>query len=123
MDDIESDVQTDSDESNKDSNDEKDSDDEASKSGSDSEGEGSDDEQEDVTEDSLKEKITEGKAAIKAGRERLSEVRKEKKEAIDYLSTLKKNIGRAQKEKNAFCSLKRSEVKYSLFISKFVQSD
>lgn len=128
MDDIESDVGSDSD-SDKDSDDEKDSDeekdsddDDASKhSGSD--GEGSDQEEEEVTQESLKAKIDECKAAIKAARERLSEVRKAKKEANDNLSTLKKNIGRAQKEKNAFCSLERSKVSFLQKISGFYRSN
>jgi hypothetical protein len=113
-DDIESDADSDSD-GDKDSDEEKDSNDEH-KSDSDSEGEDSDPENDEdqateVTEDSLKEKITGSKAAIKSVRERLYEARKQKKEAVDYLSTLKKNIAKAQKEKNAFCSLKRSEVR------------
>lgn len=63
-----------------------------------------------VTEEYLERKIKESKENIKAARETLSNARKEKKEATDYLSTLNKNIAKAQKEKNAFCSLKRSEV-------------
>jgi septal ring factor EnvC (AmiA/AmiB activator) len=88
--------------------------DDESKSGSDSEGSdtGDDEDQSDseVTEEDLKEKIKDTKEAVKSGRNRLSEARKQKKESVDYLSTLKKNITKAQKEKNAFCSLKRSEV-------------
>jgi hypothetical protein len=63
-----------------------------------------------VTEEYLEEKIKEKKESVKDARQRLSDARKQKKEAVDYLSTLKKNIAKAQKEKNAFCSLKRSEV-------------
>jgi cobalamin biosynthesis protein CobT len=83
--------------------------DDESKSGSDSEG-SDDEDQSEVTEEDLKEKINDTKAAVNSGRNRLSEARRQKKEAVDYLSTLKKNISKAQKEKNAFCSLKRSEV-------------
>ncbi|EPQ59276.1 hypothetical protein GLOTRDRAFT_136192 [Gloeophyllum trabeum ATCC 11539] len=74
-----------------------------SESGSDSE------EQEEVTIESLQTKIKEADDAIKVGRQQLSEARKERKEANDMLATLKKKQAEAQKEKNAFCSLKRSE--------------
>jgi len=85
--------------------------DDEAKSSSDSEKSYGEDEVEvEATEEDLEEKIKETKEAVKSGRSRLSEVRKRKKEAVDYLSTLKKNITRAQKEKNAFCSLRRSEV-------------
>ncbi|RDB22483.1 Nuclear GTPase SLIP-GC [Hypsizygus marmoreus] len=98
-------------ESDKGSDDEGHSDNESKKSGSgaeDSDAE-EDDNQEEITEEYLKGKIAETKDAIKDARQRLSDVRKQRKEAVDYLSTLKKNIAKAQKEKNAFCSLKRSE--------------
>lgn len=75
--------------------------------GSDTGDVGVDEEQE--TEDSLKEKITESKNAIKDARERLSSARKQKKDASDHLSILSKNVAKVQREKNAFCSLKRSE--------------
>ncbi|KAJ7095314.1 hypothetical protein B0H15DRAFT_881283 [Mycena belliarum] len=65
--------------------------------------------QEDVTEDILKIKITEIKALIAGARQRQSDIKKEKKEVSDHLDTLKKRAIYAQKEKNAFCSLKRSE--------------
>ncbi|KII94798.1 hypothetical protein PLICRDRAFT_86263 [Plicaturopsis crispa FD-325 SS-3] len=93
----------------------KDSDEEGSKSGSDSDSEsdeGEDEEEEgevEVTPDDLKAKIDDAKLTIKATREKLNEVRKQKKEAIDNLATLRKKEHKAQKEKNAFCSLKRSE--------------
>ncbi|KAI0049607.1 hypothetical protein FA95DRAFT_1556704 [Auriscalpium vulgare] len=64
---------------------------------------------EEVTIEALKAQIAEGKQAIKAGRERLNEVRKAKKEASDALATLKKKQLKAQRDKNGFCSLKRSE--------------
>lgn len=95
----------------------------SSSSGSDSGSEsGSDDEkdaeedgdgemEEEVTVESLKAKIEELKQAIKDGRVQLSEFRKQRKEASDMLATLKKRQNKAQREKNAFCSLKRSEVR------------
>ncbi|KZT72577.1 hypothetical protein DAEQUDRAFT_685625 [Daedalea quercina L-15889] len=66
-------------------------------------------EEEEVTVEFLANKIQEGKDAIKAGRTQLSEYRKQKKEANDMLATLKKKQTKAQRDKNAFCSLKRSE--------------
>lgn len=105
-----------------DSDSDKDDDDDDDKSDSSKSGSGSDDSDkeedeedadEEVTEESLKAKIDESKAAIKAGRERLNEMRQAKKEASDMLSTLKKKQVKAQREKNAFCSLKRSEVRPS----------
>ncbi|KAJ7498992.1 hypothetical protein FB451DRAFT_1347396 [Mycena latifolia] len=103
--DSESDSERDSDGEEKD----KDSDDE-----NDSDNEGSDIEsvremEEEVTEESLEIKITETKALINGARQRQSEARKEKKEVNDRLATLKKRATYAQKDKNAFCSLKRSE--------------
>ncbi|OSC99144.1 hypothetical protein PYCCODRAFT_1446932 [Trametes coccinea BRFM310] len=68
-----------------------------------------DEEAEEVTVDSLKAKIEEIKQAIKDGRAQLSEFRRQRKEASDALATLKKRQNKAQREKNAFCSLKRSE--------------
>lgn len=65
-------------------------------------------EQEEVTEESLGAKLDEAKAVIKVGREQLSEFRKQKKEATDALSSLKKKESKAQREKNAFCSLSTS---------------
>ncbi|KAJ3510297.1 hypothetical protein NLJ89_g4757 [Agrocybe chaxingu] len=89
--------------SDKDSDDEKDSDDQQENS-----------EQEDVgmaevTEEDLKEKIKQSREAIKAVRAVLNEVRNRKKEASDSISSLDKKLAKVQKEKNAFCSLKRSE--------------
>lgn len=120
-DDIESDVESDdgsdsnksSDEEEEDEEDDDDGDSDSSKSGSDSENEGSNGEDGEETEESLKVKIADADNAIKAGRERLYEARKGKKDAIDGLAGLKKRQTKAQKEKNAFCSLKRSEVRLS----------
>lgn len=83
--------------------------------GSDTEDVGVDEDQE--TEDSLKEKIKESKDAIKDARERLSSARKQKKDASDHLSILSKNLAKVQREKNAFCSLKRSEVSSSIILA------
>lgn len=90
-------------------NDGEDSNDEGSLSGSDGEDEAS------VTEESLKTKVREGKDKIKALRAKLTEAREKKKEASDKLARFKKSLAKVQREKNAFCSLKRSEV------SEFVQ--
>lgn len=70
-------------------------------------------EDEEVTVESLEEKIKEAKEAIKAGRTQLSEYRKQKKGANDKLAALKKKQMKVQRDKNAFCSLKRSEVRTS----------
>ncbi|KAJ7744514.1 hypothetical protein DFH07DRAFT_25631 [Mycena maculata] len=94
-DDKESDAEN---EDDKDSNDEQDSDVESIH-----------DAEEEVTEEFLKGKIVETEDKIKDARERQSEMRKQKKEANDALATLKQKAAAAQKEKNAFCSLKRSE--------------
>ncbi|OCH93605.1 hypothetical protein OBBRIDRAFT_832536 [Obba rivulosa] len=92
-----------------DSDDEKDSDSDNSKSGSESdEDEDAEEEVDEVTVDSLKAKIQEAKDALKAGRMQLNEFRKERKDAIDTLATLKKRQTEAQREKNAICSLRRS---------------
>ncbi|KAJ6614316.1 hypothetical protein B0H10DRAFT_2045676 [Mycena sp. CBHHK59/15] len=100
-----SDAEKDSDEE-KDSDDEKDSDNEKE---ADSDVETIHDAEDEVTEESIELKITETKVLITNARERHSEARKQKKEAIDHLATLKKKAIDAQKAKNAFCSLKRSE--------------
>ncbi|KAJ6599136.1 hypothetical protein DFH09DRAFT_1130225 [Mycena vulgaris] len=96
----------DSDDEEKDSDDEQDSDREKD---SDVESVHDSEAEEEVTEESIKLKISETKELINVTRQRQSEARKEKKETNDYLATLKKRATHAQKEKNAFCSLKRSE--------------
>jgi hypothetical protein len=63
-----------------------------------------------LTEGDLKEKLQEAKDAIKIGRQLLNNARTAKKEAIDALSSVEKGHVKIQREKNAFCSLKRSEV-------------
>lgn len=81
-----------------------------SESDSDDSTEDQDTMEEAVTEQSLKEKLKECLEAIKAARERNNEARRRKKEVGDALSSLEKALVQVQKEKNAFCSLKRSEV-------------
>ncbi|KAI0773956.1 hypothetical protein C8Q74DRAFT_798482 [Fomes fomentarius] len=68
-----------------------------------------DEEEEEETVESLETKIEEVKQAIKDGRVQLSAFRQERKDAVDMLATLKKKQNDAQRRKNAFCSLKRSE--------------
>lgn len=109
--DDEGDDDSDSDEESGGSDSESDSEDvESDKLGLDGETGDEDEEMEEVTEEVLKEKIKECKEAIKAGRERSNEARLRKKEAGDALSSLEKTLVKVQKEKNAFCSMKRSEV-------------
>lgn len=68
------------------------------------------DEIEPVTEETLKAKIKEGKEKIKDIRAILTVAREKKKDASDKLARLKKSLAKVQREKNGFCSLKRSEV-------------
>jgi hypothetical protein len=84
-----------------------------SESASDADGEDDSDagQEEGETIDNLKAKMEVVKVAIKDSRGRLTEVKKDKKDAADALSTLKEDQVKAQREKNAFCSLKRSEVR------------
>jgi hypothetical protein len=70
-------------------------------------------EAEEVTVHSLKAKIDHIKEVMTGARERKSQARKDRKAAVDRLAVLKKTLARLQREKNAFCSLKRSEVRYS----------
>ncbi|KAF9263480.1 hypothetical protein L218DRAFT_979928 [Marasmius fiardii PR-910] len=76
---------------------------------SDGQSEKSDLEDQEYTEDIVKAKIKELRDAAKEARSRLTAVRSEKKEVEDRLTTLAKALGKIQKRKNAFCSLKRSE--------------
>ena len=73
--------------------------------------------QEEMSVDAVKAKIEEYRRVVKAARESRVNLRKERKEAVDHLSTLKKNLARLQREKNAFCSLKRSEVCVLILLS------
>lgn len=75
------------------------------------------DEEEDTemaTEESLKVKIQELEDSLKQGRADLAEYRRLRKEAMDAIASSKKKQVRVQREKNAFCSLKRSEVEFPL---------
>ncbi|KDR83818.1 hypothetical protein GALMADRAFT_236220 [Galerina marginata CBS 339.88] len=107
-------IEDDSDNSSSDSDSDDDSDKETHGDDSDadqgtSDNEDQDEEMGEVTVEDLKEKVKQSKALIKATRERLSEARVAKKEAGDTLSSFEKSSSKVQKEKNAFCSLKRSE--------------
>ena len=99
-------VSDDEDSDHKDSDDEDDSDND-SETGSNGDNE---DVLEEMTVDTVKVKIEEYKRIIGEARERKVQLRKEKKEAADRLATLKKGLARLQRDKNAFCSLRRSEV-------------
>ncbi|KAF9569032.1 hypothetical protein CPC08DRAFT_790765 [Agrocybe pediades] len=101
--------ESDSDVSDEDSAEESDRSDEDKDS--DSEGSADDDVtmDESVTIEELKRRIKDSKASIKTMRESLNDVRTAKKAAMDSLTSLEKNRAKVQKEKNAFCSLKRSE--------------
>jgi hypothetical protein len=113
---------TDEDKSDSDSDSDDDSDDAKSDSSDDDDDrESSEDSQEGedeepVTEESLKASIEEKRGEIKTFREKLNDARKRRKEATDALSSLEKKKVKAQRDKNAFCSLKRSEVKTPTFI-------
>ncbi|KAF7331910.1 hypothetical protein MKEN_00071300 [Mycena kentingensis (nom. inval.)] len=91
-----------------------DSDEESDEDKESSDGSGSDkdddDEMEDeMTEESLKEAIQETKTQLTECRQRLNEARKERKVTVDAIAALKDKSASVQKEKNAFCSKKRSE--------------
>ena len=69
-----------------------------------------------LTEDDLKQKIREAKDAIKSSREILNNAQTAKKEAIDTLLSIQKVTVKLQREKNAFCSLKRSEASRNFLV-------
>ncbi|KZT13003.1 uncharacterized protein LAESUDRAFT_719309 [Laetiporus sulphureus 93-53] len=83
----------------------------SSDSESDSESEEKDDDepQEEAMVEDLQSKVADAKESIKASKQQLLELRKQRREAMDMLAMLKKRQLKAQREKNAFCSLKRSE--------------
>lgn len=64
-----------------------------------------------VTEDILKDKIATLRTTLKDARARHSTARQQKKDAADALGRLSKALAKLQREKNGFCSLKRSEVR------------
>ncbi|KAG1892548.1 hypothetical protein F4604DRAFT_1699937 [Suillus subluteus] len=86
-----------------------DEEDEEEEDDSDGEEDTQDEPEEEVTVEVLQEKIGDANEAIKVGREQLNNARKARKDAVDALSNLKKKEMKAQRDKNAFCSLKRSE--------------
>jgi len=63
-----------------------------------------------ITVDSLKAKIDECKSKSKEIRAQLNPAKQARKAVNDRLSGFQKELAKAQREKNAFCSLKRSEV-------------
>jgi hypothetical protein len=65
-----------------------------------------------VTVEDLKAKKEEVALALKNAQDLLAGAEKDKKDADDALSALKDTQVKAQREKNAFCSLKRSEVSH-----------
>ncbi|KAJ3937366.1 MAG: hypothetical protein NXY57DRAFT_981850 [Lentinula lateritia] len=112
-DDSESEIDSDTDtESDSDASDDKGSDSDRSEHSCDDDGD-SDIEVEELVEEAtvegVKAKLEHTKADITASRARLSESRKDKKTALDRLANLKKSLGKVQKTKNGWCSLKRSE--------------
>ncbi|KAH7922469.1 hypothetical protein BV22DRAFT_1106623 [Leucogyrophana mollusca] len=115
---------SDEDEADQDSDSDKVSDDSDAESGSESDSDsdaGSEEaeEEEEVTVEILQTKIDAAKQEIKAARERLTEARKARKDAMDILAGLKKKELKAQKDKNAFCSLKRSDFSREVLKSDF----
>ncbi|KAJ3999535.1 Dynamin family-domain-containing protein [Lentinula boryana] len=64
---------------------------------------------EEVTLENITAKMKQTKADIAAARVRLSDARKERKNAADRLAILEKSFTKVQKTKNGWCSLKRSE--------------
>ncbi|KAL5487951.1 hypothetical protein ACEPAI_6059 [Sanghuangporus weigelae] len=62
-----------------------------------------------LTEEEVKAQIEQKNAELKDARVRLSEARKQRKQAMDMISNLTEKQNNTQREKNAFCSLKRSE--------------
>ncbi|KAF7301325.1 hypothetical protein MIND_00697600 [Mycena indigotica] len=100
--------------SKKDSDDEDNSDSDEEDSDAEKSDEDDDDDQdelmeEEVTEESLEKAIADGKKKIADLRASHNEARKERKEAVDLISSLKEKVSSVQKEKNGFCAKKRSE--------------
>lgn len=104
-----------SDEDKESDSDEQDSDDEdGSEHGSD-EDLNNDQDMEDVSAEDLEEKIKQLKLSMKSTRELLSDARDSEKEADASIASLAKSHTKVQREKNGFCSLKRSEVRLTDF--------
>lgn len=66
--------------------------------------------QEEATVESITAKLVEARKAMEAGVAQKKAASEERKNAINALTSLKKAKSRAQRQKNCFCSLKRSEV-------------
>ncbi|KIK36397.1 hypothetical protein CY34DRAFT_26339 [Suillus luteus UH-Slu-Lm8-n1] len=73
------------------------------------EGDTQDEPEEEVTVEVLQKKIGEADEAIKVGNEQLNNASKARNDAGDALNNLQKKVTNAQRDKNALCSLKRSE--------------
>ena len=114
--DSDSDVQGSRDESDSDSYSNSDSDEERSDPESDQDCDsdiqsGTEEEaDEPITVESIKAAIKEDREKAKGIKEKFNDIRKRRKEAVDALANIKEQKQRAQQEKNAFCSLRRSEV-------------
>lgn len=95
-----------------------DSDSDSSRKSSDEDSDDDQDDDDDDTEevekhltiDDVKAKLTAKKEELTTARGRLNEARKSRKDAIDMISGLEKTKAKTQREKNGYCSLKRSEV-------------
>ncbi|KAF8310147.1 hypothetical protein DL93DRAFT_2062306 [Clavulina sp. PMI_390] len=68
-----------------------------------------DEPQSEVTVEDLKEKLKESREALKAGTDLKKDESEKRKEAINIITTLKKERAKLQRQKNGFCSLRRSE--------------
>lgn len=108
-DDSESEISEEEEESASDSD--SNSDDEGSGSDGESADEVADDLVEEETEETLNAKIKSLEAVIKANRTNMKDPKSRKREASDQISVLQKDLSKVQKEKNAFCARKRSEVR------------
>lgn len=77
----------------------------------DSDVESADDDDDAETEASLKPKIASEKATVVSLRSKVAELKEQRKEAKTSLAKTKKKLSSVQREKNAFCALKRAEVR------------
>ena len=64
-----------------------------------------------ITQDEVEARIEQKNEELKGARIRLSEFRNQRKQAMDAIAKLTEKQTHAQREKNAFCSLKRSEAR------------
>jgi hypothetical protein len=86
-------------------------DDSGDEENADSDAESMDEDEDPETERSLKAKISAEKAGIEQIRSRIADLKEERAEASSNLAKAKKRLSSVQKEKNAFCALKRAEVR------------